>query len=167
MYVVLCTCQQQAGVAGNLLSAVMSPNPALGASGAVFGIVSAYYVFLSRNDWLLGGAGEGMSSRLTQTLALNILLGALHSMIDNWGHLGSSSGSGGRMVIDRPIVRLPRSLESIPEKVSTQFRRISRRMQVERYKADRPTPPWQQQRQQPRPNRTGTPNRSIKPGKVD
>lgn len=38
-----------AGVAGNLASAVKSPNPALGASGAVFGVVGAYLVFLHRN----------------------------------------------------------------------------------------------------------------------
>jgi membrane associated rhomboid family serine protease len=37
------------GVVANYVSAVKTPNPSLGASGAVFGIVGAYYVFLNRN----------------------------------------------------------------------------------------------------------------------
>lgn len=38
------------GITGNLLSAVMSPNPSVGASGAIFGCIGAYYVFLKRNQ---------------------------------------------------------------------------------------------------------------------
>lgn len=37
------------GIVANYVSAVKTPNPSLGASGAVFGIVGAYYVFLNRN----------------------------------------------------------------------------------------------------------------------
>lgn len=37
------------GVVANYVSALKTPNPSLGASGAVFGIVGAYYVFLNRN----------------------------------------------------------------------------------------------------------------------
>lgn len=37
------------GVVANFVSAIKTPNPSLGASGAVFGIVGAYYVFLNRN----------------------------------------------------------------------------------------------------------------------
>jgi len=37
------------GITGNLLSAIKSPNPAVGASGAIFGIAGAYFVFLQRN----------------------------------------------------------------------------------------------------------------------
>ena len=55
-----------AGIAGNALSALNSPNPALGASGAVFGIVGAQLVFLSRNDWLLGQQGQRMQSAIMQ-----------------------------------------------------------------------------------------------------
>jgi len=151
----------------------------LGASGAVFGIVGAYYVFLNRHDWLLGRAGEGMEARIIQTLGMNILIGFLNPMIDNWGHMGGAIGgatmayffgprlyladleeSGGRVVVDRPILRLPRQLESIPERIDEGYRRITRRAQVEKFKGDRPTPPWQKQRQYRRP---ATPNKPIKP----
>ena len=54
------------GIAGNLFSAYNSPNPALGASGAVFGIIGAQLVFLMRNDWLLGRQGESMQSSIMQ-----------------------------------------------------------------------------------------------------
>lgn len=111
-----------AGIAGNMLSAINSPNPALGASGAVFGVVGAQLVFLARNDWLLGQQGQRMQSAifqvsiqlfwhcciaqiidsfstvitethtclhvLLQTMGLNLVLGMMNPMIDNWGHLG-------------------------------------------------------------------------------
>ena len=38
------------GVAGNLLSSFMSPNPAVGASGAIFGLMGAHYMFLNSNN---------------------------------------------------------------------------------------------------------------------
>ena len=109
-----------AGVAGNLASAYNSPNPALGASGAVFGIVGAQLVFLSRNDWLLGRGGENMQSALLQTILINVFIGAMNPMVDNWGHLGGLAGGaaasyyfgprlflmdlpeGGRCLVDKP-----------------------------------------------------------------
>jgi membrane associated rhomboid family serine protease len=81
-----------AGIAGNVCSAFMSPNPALGASGAVFGVLGAYTTFLLRHEWLLSSAGEDMSSRLMQTAALNIVLGFVNPAIDNWGHIGGALG---------------------------------------------------------------------------
>jgi membrane associated rhomboid family serine protease len=81
-----------AGMAGNVCSAFMSPNPALGASGAVFGVLGAYTTFLLRHEWLLSRAGEDMSSRLMQTAALNIVLGFVNPAIDNWGHIGGALG---------------------------------------------------------------------------
>ena len=170
-----------AGVAGNLFSAIKSPNPSLGASGAVFGVVGAYFVFLNRNDWLLGSYGQAMTNAITQTIAANIFLGAINPVIDNWAHLGGALGGaamayvfgprlylaefpgGGRVVVDRPIVRLPRSLEALPGRVGHGFQRIARRMQVGRYTFDLPDKPWRNKR---RPTRVNTPNRSIKPAKV-
>lgn len=79
-----------AGAAGNLLSAINSPNPALGASGAVFGVMASFYVFLNRHDWLLGSAGRSYTDAILQTLFINLALGAMNPMVDNWGHLGGA-----------------------------------------------------------------------------
>lgn len=172
-----------AGAAGNLLSAMQSPNPALGASGAVFGVMASFYVFLNRHDWLLGRAGRGYSDAITQTLFINLVIGAMNPMVDNWGHLGGAVGGaamayyfgprlyltklpeGGQMIVDRPIIRLPRNIESIPEKVFTRTKRMLRRMQVWRHTGDLSEKPWRP-KTSPRKNyqqRQGSPNRSIKP----
>jgi membrane associated rhomboid family serine protease len=177
-----------AGVAGNVLSAMNSPNPALGASGAVFGVMASFYVFLSRHEWLLGEAGRNYSDAITQTLLLNIVLGAMNPMVDNWGHLGGAVGGaamayyfgprlylaelpldGGRTVVDYPVVRLPRWIESIPETISNKMLRITRRMQVWRYRHDLPAKPWRPKGGGgsdgyiPPHRRQSAPNRSIKP----
>lgn len=38
------------GVFGNYVSSLFSPNPSVGASGAIFGLVAAYYTFLKTNE---------------------------------------------------------------------------------------------------------------------
>jgi membrane associated rhomboid family serine protease len=173
-----------AGVAGNLLSAMQSPNPALGASGAVFGVFGAYYVFLNRHEWLLGQQGEQMTAQVTQVIAMNLFLGLINPVIDNWGHLGGAIGGaamayyfgprlfltelpneGGRIVVDKPVYRLPRVYEAIPERLGKLVRRMTRRMRVDRHKSEMSPKPWRQQggssprRRDPR----SAPNRSIKP----
>ena len=173
-----------AGAAGNLLSAVQSPNPALGASGAVFGVMSAFVVFLSRHEWLLGSQGRSYSDTISSTLIFNLGLGFVNPMIDNWGHLGGAIGGavmayyfgprlylaelpdGGRTIVDKPVLRLPRPIESIPEKVSNRLRRITRRMQVWRYKSELPEKPWRPKDPSGNPpphRRMSAPTRSIKP----
>ena len=122
-----------AGVAGNLLSAMQSPNPALGASGAVFGVFGAYFTFLTRNKWLLGANGEAITNSITQTMLFNLLYGAASPQIDNWGHLGGLIGGaavaywtgprlylckdaptgGSSLVIDRPFLRAPQYVEKV------------------------------------------------------
>lgn len=146
-------------------------------------MIGAYVTFLSRHDWLLGRAGEDMSSRLIQTIVLNVGLGFITPMIDNYAHIGGAIGGaamayligprlyltdipqGGRLVVDRPIVRLPRHIESMPERLAEKGQRIIRRMQVVRYKADLKDQPWRRSPNQFR--RREAPNRSIKPGPVD
>lgn len=176
-----------AGAAGNYLSALKSPNPALGASGAVFGVMSSFYIFLNRHDWLLGSSGKTYSDSITQTLLINLALGAMNPMVDNWGHLGGAIGGavmayyfgprlylaelpdGGRTVVDRPVLRLPRSIESIPESVTNGFTRVGRRLQIWRFKANLPDKPWRPKDTYSKVNyhqRSSAPNRSIKP-KID
>jgi membrane associated rhomboid family serine protease len=148
------------GIAGNLASAYYTPNPSLGASGAVFGLMGAYYTFLSRNENLFGSLGQEMMGRVGSTLGMNVLFGMLSPSIDNWAHIGGGIGgvamattfgpklylmmlpSGGRIIVDKPAVRLPPVIESIPGKISKRFRRVKRRMQVQRYQSELPAKPW-------------------------
>lgn len=98
------------GIAGNVLSALQSPNPAVGASGAIFGLVGAYYAFLSRNQDLFGGAARRQKMALVETIGINVLLGATNPMIDNWGHLGGFIGGVGMAYLIGPklyVARVP------------------------------------------------------------
>jgi uridine nucleosidase len=98
------------GVAGNVVSSMMSPNPAVGASGAIFGLVGAYYTFLARNRELFGRAGEIQKGALIETIGLNLLLGMTNPMIDNWGHIGGFVGGVGMAYLIGPklyVARIP------------------------------------------------------------
>ena len=126
------------GIAGNLLSAFMSPNPAVGASGAIFGLMGAHYAFLNENN--LGAYSQRGIAAVTETVAVNLLFGFLNPMIDNWGHGGGFVGgaamaavigprlrmlnfSDGRpaMVVDQPRFRLPKAYEELGRKISARF----------------------------------------------
>lgn len=98
------------GVMGNVLSAIQSPNPAVGASGAIFGLVGAYYTFLSRNQHLFGYTGQMQKSALIETIGINLLMGRFNPMIDNWGHIGGFLGGVGCAWLFGPklyVVRVP------------------------------------------------------------
>ncbi len=79
------------GFAGNVVSFVMSPNPSLGASTAIFGLLSAQGVFIYRNRKYFGARARPILSNIIFILAINLILG-LSPMIDNWGHLGGLIG---------------------------------------------------------------------------
>jgi hypothetical protein len=72
--------------------------------------------------------------------------------------------SGGRIIVDKPVYRLPRVYEAIPERLSKLTRRMTRRMRVDRYKSELAPKPWRQGGgSPPRPDRRSAPTRSIKP----
>jgi membrane associated rhomboid family serine protease len=168
-----------AGVAGNLVSACLTPNPSLGASGAVCGIISAYYFFLARNEWILGVSAEQMTTSLGSTLLMNAAMGAMNPVIDNWAHLGGALGgaamayyfgprlyycdldNGKRIVVDRPMVRLPKQIESIPANVGKRFAWMTRKMDATWSKLDGPDKPWRSNG--PQPKKYTDSNRSIRP----
>ena len=152
------------GIAGNIASAYYTPNPSLGASGAVFGLMGAYYTFLSRNEELFGRSAKSAMGRVGSTLGMNILFGLASPSIDNWAHIGGGVGgvamatafgpklflmglpNGGRIIVDKPAVRLPPSIEAIPGKFTNRLRRGRRRMQVHRYQSELKARPWRRSR---------------------
>ena len=74
-----------AGVAGSLASFAFSPAPAVGASGAIFGVGGALAVFFWRHRDYFGKASDQVLAQLGQSLALNVGMGFIVANVDNWG----------------------------------------------------------------------------------
>jgi membrane associated rhomboid family serine protease len=77
------------GVGAALLSWRFVPGPSLGASGAVFGLLGAWAVFLAENREVLGrdSTSSGLES-IARTIGLNAALGLFMPGIDHFGHAG-------------------------------------------------------------------------------
>jgi rhomboid protease GluP len=74
------------GFGGNVISFMMSPNPSVGSSTAIFGLIAAQGVFLYQNRTMIRNA-QAMLMNTVMVAAINLFLG-LSPGIDNWGHLG-------------------------------------------------------------------------------
>lgn len=79
------------GIAGAVASFAMSPNPAVGASGAIFGLVGAMLVYFYRHRRLFGEMGRRRLMDILVVAGLNLIIG-LSPGIDNWGHVGGLLG---------------------------------------------------------------------------
>jgi rhomboid protease GluP len=75
------------GISGVLLSLVMSPNPSVGASGAIFGLLGALATFLYLHRATFGQMGRAQLRQLVFVALINLGMG-LTPGIDNWGHVG-------------------------------------------------------------------------------
>ena len=88
------------GLLGSVFSAVFSDFnvSSVGASGAVFAIIGAEFVYLYRHRALLGPRASAQMRSLVMWGIINFFYGALTSVagtrirIDNWGHLGGLVG---------------------------------------------------------------------------
>jgi membrane associated rhomboid family serine protease len=85
------------GVAGNLLSLQLGTAPlSVGASGAIFGLLGAWGVFLKRHEDFFAARGVSVRSSLTsllQSCALTAAIGfSPGSRVDNMGHIGGLLG---------------------------------------------------------------------------
>jgi len=74
------------GLGASLASFVFNPNPAIGASGAIFGLMGALIPFLYLNRGVLANT-RGQLTGIAQLIALNLVIG-LSPGIDNWAHVG-------------------------------------------------------------------------------
>lgn len=82
-----------AGLCGNFLSLRCTPTPAVGASGAIFGLVGASAVLLARHRDILGPRSRRALQSLVYIVIMNFGLGLTPgSRIDNFGHLGGFLG---------------------------------------------------------------------------
>ena len=80
-----------AGFAGNVMSFIFSPNPSLGSSTAIFGLLAAQGVFVFQNKKFYGGQAKRILINSVTIAGINLVLG-LSPGIDNWGHLGGLLG---------------------------------------------------------------------------
>jgi rhomboid protease GluP len=77
--------------AGNVFSFLLSPNPSLGASTSIFGLLGAEMVFFYQNRKIFGSGARSALQNVISVAAINLLIG-LSGGIDNWGHLGGLLG---------------------------------------------------------------------------
>lgn len=78
-------------IASSLMSYHLCQSPAVGASGAIFGLVGSFSVFVLRHRSMFGG-GKDELQQIAHVIALNMVIGLLSRGIDNWGHLGGLFG---------------------------------------------------------------------------
>jgi rhomboid protease GluP len=79
------------GFAGNVISFLISPQPSLGASTAIFGLLGAEAVFLYQNRQLFGPAAKRSLTNVIVIAVLNLAI-SLSPGIDLWGHVGGLMG---------------------------------------------------------------------------
>ncbi len=80
------------GFAGNVFSFLLTPDPSLGASTAIFGLLAAEGVFLFQNRGLLREQATRAITSILYMAAINLFFGFTTSGIDNWGHVGGMLG---------------------------------------------------------------------------
>lgn len=78
--------------AGNVLSFLLNPSPALGASTAIFGLIAAEGMYLFQNRQLLSDRGRAQIVNIAVVAGYNLLYGLVNARIDNWGHIGGLLG---------------------------------------------------------------------------
>lgn len=80
------------GLMGSLVSYLLQPNPSVGASGAIFGLMGALGVFFYRGRAVFGGASQQVLASMIMTALINLGIGFSTPFIDNWGHIGGLIG---------------------------------------------------------------------------
>jgi rhomboid protease GluP len=76
------------GFAGNVISMMFTESPSLGASTAIFGLLSAQGVFIYQNRALFGNQSRQALQSIIMVALVNLFIGLSLPGIDNWGHIG-------------------------------------------------------------------------------
>lgn len=79
------------GFAGNVISMMFTPQPSLGSSTAIFGLLGAQGVYLYQNRRIFGGQVRRALNSIISVAVVNLIIG-LSPQIDNWGHIGGLLG---------------------------------------------------------------------------
>ncbi|KAK9110266.1 hypothetical protein Sjap_018326 [Stephania japonica] len=78
-------------IASSAMSYWFCKAPSVGASGAIFGLVGSFAVFVLRHRSLVGGGKQDLQ-HVAHVIVLNMVIGLMSKGIDNWGHLGGLVG---------------------------------------------------------------------------
>lgn len=93
--------------AGNLVSFYLTPNPSVGASTAIFGLLAAEGVYIYNNRRFFPQA-QRVLTNLVMILVFNIFYGFSIPNIDIWGHLGGFLGGLGYAWFAGPMIGIQR-----------------------------------------------------------
>ncbi|MEW5941707.1 MAG: rhomboid family intramembrane serine protease, partial [Chloroflexota bacterium] len=81
------------GFAGNVFSFLITPDPSVGSSTSIFGLVAAEGIFLYQNRGLFGEETKRAIGNVVSVVAINLFIGfSSGGYIDNWGHIGGLLG---------------------------------------------------------------------------
>ncbi len=80
------------GLAGSVASYLFSPAPAVGASGAIFGLIGGLGIFYYLSRQALGNFGRQQVQGMVAIALINLFIGFSVPGIDNWGHMGGLVG---------------------------------------------------------------------------
>lgn len=81
-----------AGIAGSVTSYALNPNPAVGASGAIFGLIGGLAAFYYISRQLLGDVSRQQLGSLITVIMINLFIGFSSPVIDNAAHIGGLFG---------------------------------------------------------------------------
>ncbi len=106
-----------AGVASSALSMAMGPNISAGASGSIFGIAGSLLVIGLRHQQSIPySLRKAFGRGILPFILINLALGLMLPIVDNWGHLGGLIG--GCLItylIQPPVVSSPSGPPSTEE----------------------------------------------------
>jgi rhomboid protease GluP len=102
------------GLAGSVLSALLGGSDmySVGASGAIFAILAAEFIYLWHHRQLMGAAGRARRQSLIVLTVITFIGGILSQapgselVIDNWGHAGGLVGGLILSWVISPILNL-------------------------------------------------------------
>jgi rhomboid protease GluP len=81
-----------AGLAGGVASYALNPSPAVGASGAIFGLIGGLAAFYYVARRLLGEVSRQQLGSLITVIMINLFIGFSTPVIDNTAHIGGLIG---------------------------------------------------------------------------
>lgn len=114
------------GILGNVASFIVSPALGAGASGAVFGVIGAFGVYLLLNRQVMGEVARQALTSVAFIIALNIGIGFVTAGIDNAAHVGGLLGGVAMAYLVSPRRRMvitPGWGELGPPRIGVQVRR--------------------------------------------